>query len=149
VLFRSWTRGRPPSVEVTEDILTNLQKSGNKKGGLIKVKRKAGGGIISKAAKEALERMKPAKAEMAAKGALWDKKAAEDASKYTRDIDPFNPSMEDIQAEIQRMQSKQDVRKAIGGAVYNTNPDMRDGGQIIQGDAFKRGGTVRDKFKRK
>jgi hypothetical protein len=147
--YMDWTRGRPPSVEVTEDILTNLQKSGNKKGGLIKVKRKAGGGMISKAAKEALERMKPAKAEMAAKGALWDKKAAEDASKYTRDIDPFNPSMEDIQAEIQRMQSKQDVRKAIGGAVYNTNPDMRDGGQIIQGDAFKRGGTVRDKFKRK
>jgi hypothetical protein len=36
-----WTRGRPPSVEVSEDILTNLQKSGNKEGGLIKVKRKA------------------------------------------------------------------------------------------------------------
>ena len=115
--YMDWTRGRPPSVEVTDKLLRNLEESGNKKGGLIKVKRKAGGGIISKAAKEALERIKPAKAEMAAKGALWDKKAAEDASKYTRDIDPFNPSMEDIQAEIQRMQSKQDVRKAIGGAI--------------------------------
>ena len=31
---------------------------------------------------------------------------------------------------------------ASGGAVYNTNPDMSDGGQIIQGDAFKRGGKV-------
>lgn len=31
---------------------------------------------------------------------------------------------------------------AMGGAVYNTNPDMRDGGQIIQGNAFKRGGKV-------
>jgi hypothetical protein len=39
--YMDWTRGRPPSVEVTEDILTNLQKSGNKEGGLIKVKRKA------------------------------------------------------------------------------------------------------------
>jgi len=39
--YMDWTRGRPPSVEVTEDILTNLQKSGNKDGGLIKVKRKA------------------------------------------------------------------------------------------------------------
>lgn len=47
--YMDWTRGRPPSVEVTEDILTNLQKSGNKAGGLIKVKRKAGGGIIKKA----------------------------------------------------------------------------------------------------
>ena len=125
------------------------QYTGKKDGGLIKVKRKAGGGMISKVAREALDRMKPAKAEMAARGAMWDKKMAEDASKYTRDIEPFNPSMEDIQAEIQRMQSKQDVQKATGGAVYNTNPDMSDGGQIIQGNAFKRGGTVRDKFKRK
>jgi hypothetical protein len=51
--YMDWTRGRPPSVEVTEDILTNLQKSGNKAGGLIKVKRKAGGGIIKKALKAA------------------------------------------------------------------------------------------------
>jgi len=51
--YMDWTRGRPPSVEVTEDILTNLQKSGNKEGGLIKVKRKAGGGIIKKAIKAA------------------------------------------------------------------------------------------------
>lgn len=32
---------------------------------------------------------------------------------------------------------------AAGGAVYNTNPDMSDGGQIIQGNAFKRGGKVK------
>jgi hypothetical protein len=31
---------------------------------------------------------------------------------------------------------------ASGGAAYNTNPDMSDGGQIIQGDSFKRGGKV-------
>jgi hypothetical protein len=52
--YMDWTRGRPPSVEVTEDILTNLQKSGNKDGGLIKVKRKAGGGIMKKALKTAV-----------------------------------------------------------------------------------------------
>jgi hypothetical protein len=52
--YMDWTRGRPPSVEVTEDILTNLQKSGNKNGGLIKVKRKAGGGIMKKALKTAV-----------------------------------------------------------------------------------------------
>jgi hypothetical protein len=51
--YMDWTRGRPPSVEVTEDILTNLQKSGNKAGGLITVRRKAGGGIIKKAIKAA------------------------------------------------------------------------------------------------
>ena len=61
--YMDWTRGRPPSVEVTEDILTNLQKSGNKTGGLIKVKRKAGGGIIKKAiqaAGKAAEAVAPA-----------------------------------------------------------------------------------------
>ena len=31
---------------------------------------------------------------------------------------------------------------AAGGAVYNTSPDMSDGGQIIQGNTFKRGGKV-------
>ena len=31
---------------------------------------------------------------------------------------------------------------AMGGAVYDTTPDMSDGGQILQGDAFKRGGKV-------
>jgi hypothetical protein len=112
--YMDWTRGRPPSVEVTDKLIRNLEEYGNKKGGLIKVKRKAGGGIISKAAKEALERMKPAKAEMAARGALWDKKMAEDSSKYLRDVQPFNPTAEDIQDKIQSMQ---DVKKAIGGAI--------------------------------
>ena len=51
--YMDWTRGRPPSVEVTDKLLRNLEESGNKKGGLIKVKRKAGGGIIKKAIKAA------------------------------------------------------------------------------------------------
>jgi hypothetical protein len=33
-------------------------------------------------------------------------------------------------------------KKAAGGAVYNTYPDMSDGGQMIQGAPFKRGGDV-------
>jgi hypothetical protein len=32
--------------------------------------------------------------------------------------------------------------KASGGAVYNTDPDMSDGGRIIEGAPFKRGGNV-------
>ena len=112
--YMDWTRGRPPSVEVTDKLLRNLEESGNKKGGLIKVQRKAGGGIVSKAAKEALERMKPAKAEMAARGALWNKKMAEDSSKYLREVEPFDPSNQEVQDKIKRMQ---DVKKAIGGVI--------------------------------
>jgi len=33
-------------------------------------------------------------------------------------------------------------KKAEGGAVYNTDPDMSDGGQIFQGPPFKHGGDV-------
>jgi len=33
-------------------------------------------------------------------------------------------------------------KKAAGGAVFNTDPDMSDGGQIIQGAPFKHGGDV-------
>jgi hypothetical protein len=35
-----------------------------------------------------------------------------------------------------------DINKAAGGAVFNTDPDMSDGGQIIQGAPFKHGGDV-------
>jgi len=35
-----------------------------------------------------------------------------------------------------------DINKAVGGAVFNTDPDMSDGGQIIQGPPFKHGGDV-------
>ena len=35
-----------------------------------------------------------------------------------------------------------DINKAAGGAVYNTDPDMSDGGRIIEGAPFKRGGNV-------
>jgi hypothetical protein len=38
---------------------------------------------------------------------------------------------------------KRQVKKADGGAInYNTDPDMSDGGRIMQGAPFKRGGKV-------
>lgn len=41
--YMDWTRGRPPSVRVSEDILRNLEESGNKEGGAITVKPKKDG----------------------------------------------------------------------------------------------------------
>jgi len=42
-----------------------------------------------------------------------------------------------------QMEEQPEVKKADGGAVnYNTSPDMSDGGRIIQGTPFKRGGKV-------
>jgi hypothetical protein len=35
-----------------------------------------------------------------------------------------------------------DINKAEGGAVFNTDPDMSDGGRIIEGAPFKKGGDV-------
>jgi hypothetical protein len=43
-----------------------------------------------------------------------------------------------------QMEEQPEIKKADGGAVnYNTNPDMSDGGRIIQGNPFKRGGKVK------
>lgn len=42
-----------------------------------------------------------------------------------------------------QMEEQPEIKKADGGAVnYNTSPDMSDGGHIIQGTPFKRGGKV-------
>ena len=45
-------------------------------------------------------------------------------------------------AGSQMPQQPEEPAYAMGGAVYDTTPDMSDGGQMIQGDAFKRGGKV-------
>jgi hypothetical protein len=42
----------------------------------------------------------------------------------------------------QQPEQPEEPAYAMGGAVYDTAPDMSDGGQMIQGDAFKRGGKV-------
>jgi hypothetical protein len=41
--YMDWTRGRPPSVQVSDEILRNLEESGNKEGGAITVKPKRDG----------------------------------------------------------------------------------------------------------
>jgi len=41
--YMDWTRGRPPSVRVSDEILRNLEESGNKEGGAITVKPKRDG----------------------------------------------------------------------------------------------------------
>jgi len=42
---------------------------------------------------------------------------------------------------------KQVQKYAAGGEVYNTVPDMNDGGQINEGPAFSKGGTVKNAVK--
>ena len=42
----------------------------------------------------------------------------------------------------QQPEQPEEPAYAMGGAVYDTTPDMSDGGQMIQGNAFKRGGKV-------
>lgn len=45
--------------------------------------------------------------------------------------------------QMQEPKLEPEVKKADGGAInYNTAPDMSDGGRIIQGAPFKRGGKV-------
>jgi DNA-binding ferritin-like protein (Dps family) len=46
------------------------------------------------------------------------------------------------QPQQQPQQQPEEPAFAAGGAVFNTNPDMTDGGRIIQGAPFKRGGKV-------
>ena len=54
----------------------------------------------------------------------------------------FDPNDPDIRKAIGGSVKRQ-VKKADGGAInYNTAPDMSDGGRIIQGAPFKRGGKV-------
>jgi len=46
--------------------------------------------------------------------------------------------------QMQEPELEPEVKKADGGAInYNTAPDMSDGGRIIQGAPFKRGGKVK------
>jgi hypothetical protein len=46
------------------------------------------------------------------------------------------------QPQQQPQQQPEEPAFAAGGIVFNTNPDMSDSGQIIQGAPFKRGGKV-------
>jgi len=55
---------------------------------------------------------------------------------------PLGAGTAGSQVEIPQQQTAEEPAYAAGGSVYDTTPDMSDGGQIIQGDAFKRGGKV-------
>ena len=81
--------------------------------GLPQAQRYAGGGAV-KAARSALVALRE---ELAARRALMQAQSAEDAGKYTRDLQPARePTPEEIAAEIERMRAAQPpVNKARGG----------------------------------
>lgn len=104
------------------------------------------GGSVAKLA--ALAKMKALKEEMLPRAEAVKNLMAKDANQYLRDVTPNVLTNPEIEAEIARMKAKADalqpeVKLADGGAInYNTAPDMSDGGRIIQGAPFKRGGKV-------
>jgi hypothetical protein len=107
------------------------------------------GGVINSAAKmEALAKLAKLKEEMMPKAEAVKNLMALDETKYLRDVKPNVLTNAEIEAEIARMKaraeaSQPEVKKADGGAIdYNTMPDMSDGGRIIEGAPFKRGGKV-------
>jgi len=107
----------------------------------------AGGGSVAKMA--ALAKLAKLREEMAPKAEAVKNLMALDETKYLRDVTPDVLTKDYIEQEVARMKAKADalqpeVKKADGGAInYNTAPDMSDGGRIIQGAPFKRGGKVK------
>ena len=80
----------------------------------------AGGGALSKAAIEALERMKALKPEFQARTNLLNKYKAETASIPYNEVKPFQMTNEQIREEMDRMareQAEREQSKAKGGAV--------------------------------
>jgi hypothetical protein len=108
----------------------------------------AGGAIVSAAKAEALAKLAKLREEMAPRAEAVKALIAKDENKYLRDVAPNSLTNAEIEAEIARMKarsqaSQPEVKKAVGGAInYDTAPDMSDGGRIIQGAPFKRGGKV-------
>ena len=109
----------------------------------------AGGGMINSLAKtEALAKLAKLREQMAPRAEAVKNLMALDENKYLRDVTPNVLTNAEIEAEIARMKARSEalqpeVKKADGGAInFNTAPDMSDGGRIIQGAPFKRGGKV-------
>jgi hypothetical protein len=106
----------------------------------------AGGGSVAKMA--ALAKLAKLKEEMMPRAEAVKALMAKDEGKYLRDVTPDVLTNAEIEAEIARMKaraeaSQPEVKKADGGAInFDTAPDMSDGGRIIQGAPFKRGGKV-------
>ena len=110
----------------------------------------AGGGVINSLAKtEALAKLAKLREQMAPRAEAVKELMAKDENKYLRDVTPNVLTNPEIEAEIARMKaraeaSKPEVKLADGGAInFNTAPDMSDGGRIIEGAPFKRGGKVK------
>ena len=55
---------------------------------------------------------------------------------------PIGAGAAGAEIEVPQPVQEEEPAFAAGGIVFNTNPDMSDGGQIIQGSPFKRGGKV-------
>jgi hypothetical protein len=108
---------------------------------------KAAGGSVAKMA--ALAKLAKMREEMTPRAEAVKSLIAKDENKYLRDVAPNSLTNEEIEAEVKRMAaraeaSQPEVKKADGGAInYNTAPDMSDGGRIMQGAPFKRGGKVK------
>lgn len=120
-----------------DDYLLNELKhppeEGMKKGGKVSIsdncdcqhmevmdKHMAGGGALSKAAIEALERMKALKPEFQAKVNLQNKYKAETAGLPYNEVKPLQMTNEQIREEMDRMareQAEREQSKAKGGAV--------------------------------
>ena len=108
------------------------------------------GGMVNSAIKQAhLAKLAKMREEMTPRAEAVKSLIAKDENKYLRDVAPNSLTNAEIEAEIARMKAKAEasqpeVKKADGGAInYNTAPDMSDGGRIIQGAPFKRGGKVK------
>jgi hypothetical protein len=105
------------------------------------------GGSVAKM--EALAKLAKMREEMAPRAEAVKALIAKDENRYLRDVVPNSLTNAEIEAEIKRMAaraeaSQPEVKKADGGAInYNTAPDMADGGRIIEGAPFKRGGKVK------
>jgi len=55
---------------------------------------------------------------------------------------PIGAGAAGAEIEVPQPVQEEEPAFAAGGIVFNTNPDMSDGGRIIQGAPFKRGGKV-------
>jgi len=107
------------------------------------------GGMVNSAIKQAhLAKLAKMREEMTPRAEAVKSLIAKDENKYLRDVAPNSLTNAEIEAEIARMKAKAEasqpeVKKADGGAInFDTVPDMSDGGRMIQGAPFKRGGKV-------
>jgi len=101
------------------------------------------GGMAGKAVKSAiatreLEKQAVLRAEAAAKSAA--KQAL--MPQYNEAVKGMTKKQDPLSFEEWKAINYPEPEMAAGGAVFNTDPDMSDGGQIIEGAPFKNGGDV-------